>query len=428
VAPAGLADIALSSAVLMVFSSLVLLFTRNRRLRLGIFGYSLVLFLFAISRFEPWAFLPLAGDDGYYFLWAAEIADVLEGEANDSGKQIWPGKGVWPVVIALTHLFVEDAFLAPLAITTIASVSTILSVHRATQLTIGHSPPPFVLALLILLQPAFLGWGPTLNREVFFWLGTSLLVLGFAYYIRESYLKALSSGVAGAVLVIGIRYEVGIPLAYLMLCAALIYFVSSPPVAMTGRRFYKWLIASPVWAFSTLVTAFGFLWARNPSLFSLIPVAAEVEELYLRNEVNRRYLGRDEVTTAFQVSENPILGVIEGAFRAVFGPFPSEMGASLVWWILALSTLNFLLVLVLAMVFLFSSRLRFFEYSGLALAALGCIVIIAFAITNYGMVMRFRFVSQILLIPLAIGGYLVLRQKFLDFRSERGNLRPALAA
>lgn len=430
-----MADIALASLILLVFSSSVLAITKSRPLGVGVLGFSFILLLLGIWRFQPGAFIPLAGDDGYYFQWGVEIAGVLREEVDGSGRQIWPGKGVWPAVIAITHLIVEDAFLAPLALATIASVALALALHRATELIIGHSTP-LVLALLMLLQPAFLGWGPTLNREAFFWLGTSLLVLGFAYYIRESYLKALSSGVAGAVFVIGIRYEVGIPLAYLMLCAALIYFVSYPSVAITGRRFHKWLIASPVWAFSTLVTAFGFLWARNPALFSPIPVAAEDEsgsvaaevvELYLRNEVTRAYLGRDEVTTAFQVSENPVLGVIEGAFRTVFGPFPSEMGPSLVWWILALSTLNFLLVLGLAMVFLLSLRSRFFEYSGLALAALGCIVIIAFSITNYGMVMRFRFVSQILLIPLAIGGYLVLRRKFLEFRSERRNQKSATA-
>jgi hypothetical protein len=403
---------------------------------------TLAFFALGIWRFQPGAFLPLAGDDGYYLLWGTEIADVLEGDVDDSGRKIWPGKGVWPVVIAITQLFVEDAFLAPLALATVASVSIILAVHRATHLIVGHSPP-FVLAFLILTQPAFLGWGPTLNREAFFWLGTALLVLGFAHYIRESYLKALSSGVAGAVFVVGIRYEVGIPLAYLLLCAALIYFVYYPPFAISGRRFHKWLIALPVWALSTLVTAFGFLWARSPDLFSRMPLAAEVEpgglaaevepgglaaeieKLYLLNEVNRAYLGRDEVTTAFQVSENAVLGAFEAAFRVIFGPFPSEMGPSLVWWVLALSTVNFVLVLGLAMAFLLSSRSRFFEYSGLALAALGCIVIFAVSITNYGMVMRFRFVPQILLIPLAIGGYFVLREKLLQVRSELKNERLA---
>jgi hypothetical protein len=435
VEPQGVEDFALTGGILVIFSSLVLLVNRSRRLSLGIVGFTLLVFLVAIWRFQPWAFLPLAGDDGFYFTWGAQIADVLEGEGNDSGMRIWPGKGVWPVVIALTHLLVEDAFLAPLAIASIASLSTILFLNRATHLIIGHSPP-LVLAFLILLQPAFLGWGPTLNREAFFWLGTALLVLGFAYYIRESYLKSLVSGLAGALFVIGMRFEVGIPVAYLMLCATLVFFVSHPSAGMTGQRFRKWLVVSLVWAISTLVTALGFLWARNPALFSLIPLAAEAEpgslaaeaeELYMRNEVNRAYLGRDEVTTAFKVSEDPILGVIEGGFRAIFGPFPSEMGLSLVWWISALSTLNFLLVLGLAMVFVISLRSRFLEYSGLALAALGCIFIIAFSITNYGMVMRFRFVPQILLVPLAIGGYLLLRRKFAEFRSERKNQRPASA-
>ena len=421
---ASLADIYLASSLLLSFSTSVFFITKSKSHSLGVLGFSLGLMLLGMWRFQPEVFLPVQGDDGFYFEWGANIARVLEGEPDDFGRQIWPGKGVWPAVIAVTHLVAKDAFLAPLALSVVACVSSVLALHRATFLIIGHSPP-FVLAVLILTQPAFLGWGPTLNREAFFWLGTALMVLGFAYYIRESYLKAVASGVFGSVFVIGMRHEVGIPLSYLMLCAALIYFVSHPPLVMTGRRFHKWLIASPVWAFSTLVTAFGFLWARNPALFSLIPVVAEVksgpvvaevEELYLRNEGNRAYLGRDEVTTAFQVSENPVLGLIEGAFRVVFGPFPSEMGASLVWWILTFSTLNFFLVLALAMVFLLSSRSRFLKHSGLALAALGCIVIIAFAITSYGMVMRFRFVSQILLIPLAVGGYLALRRKFIDFR------------
>lgn len=424
--PAGIGDIGLSIIFLLLFSISVMVITRNKALGFGAVAFSVGLFLIGVWRFQP-EFSPIfTGDDGYYFEWGAQIADVLRGEA-DPQNQIWPGKGVWPVLISITHIVARDAFLAPLMLSAIASASVVLALQRAALLIIGHSPP-FVTLTLVLLQPAFLAWGPTLNREAFFWLGTALLVLGFAYYIRRSYVKGLSSGVAGAVIVIGIRYEVGIPLAYSMLCAALISFVSSPPMALTGRHLYKWLIASSMWAFSTIVTAFGFLWARDPSQVSLIPAAAGVEELHLRNEVNRAYLGRDEVTTAFQVSEDPGLGVIQGAFRAVFGPFPSEMGASLVWGILALSTLNFLLVLALAMLFLFSSRSRFFEYSGLALAALGCIVIIAYAITNYGMVMRFRFVSQILLFPLAIGGYLVLRQKFLHFRTDRRNERPASAA
>ena len=443
--PAGFEDLVLASVLFLLFAGVVALTKKSISIGLGLLGTCLSLFLLGIWRFQPEAFLPPAGDDGYYFDWGVEIAGVLREEVEGSSRPIWPGKGVWPAVIAITHLLVEGAFLAPLALATVASVSLALALHRATVLIIGHSAP-FALAFLILMQPAFLGWGPTLNREAFFWLGTALLVLGFAYYIRENYMKALSSGVAGAFLVIGLRYEVGIPLAYLMLCAALAYYVSQPPIAMAGQRFHKWLVALPVLAISTLITTAGFLWARIPTLFPIFPLAVAGEsgsladagesgsladavvQLYLNNEVNRSYLSTDAVTTAFQVSENPILGVIEGAFRAVFGPFLSEMGPSLVWSILALSTLNFLLVVGLAMVFLLSSRSRFFEYSGLALAALGCLVIIAFAITNYGMVMRFRFVSQILLIPLAIGGYIVLRRKFLDFRSERRNQRSAAAA
>lgn len=420
----GIVDALLGTILVLVFSTLVQFRTMSKSLSLGVLVLGLGSLFLGVLRFRSEGIIPVVSDEAYYLAWGAEIAEALGGEGHYSGRQIWPAKGVWPVVIALTHLLVENAVLVPLALATIASVLAILVLHRATHLMIGYTNPA-VLAFLILLQPAFLGWGPTLNREALFWLGTALLVFGFAHYTRESYVKAIASGTVGAVFVIGVRYEVGIPLAYLILCAALIYFVSQPPKATSGGRFHKWLIASAVWSLSTLGTAFGFLWARNPALYSPIPRASEAEfqpvgseviKLYQRNERNRSWLGRDEVTTAFQVSENPIWGFIEGAFRTVFGPFPSEITPTLVWFTLALSTLNFLIVLSLATVFLLSLKSRFFEYSGLALAALGCIVIIVFAITNYGMVMRFRFVSQILLTPLSIGGYLVLRKKFLDFR------------
>lgn len=410
------ADVTLATSLVLIFSGLVLALTRSRSQSLGALGLSVAFLALGAARFFPGSFLPPTGDDSFYFSWGAHLSGFFEGENAQPGRRIWPGKGVWPLAIAVSHLIVEDAVLAPLAMACIAATSTFLILHHATRLIIGYTHP-FVLAALLLSQPAFLSWGASLSRESFFWLGSALLVLGFAYYTRDNYLKASLSGATGAVFAIGIRWEVGIPLAYLMLCAAIFYVISRPRDGMTSRPVQKWLVVLPIFAVSTGATLFGFLWASVAARSAPPDVASgwaapDVEAIFGRVAGLRRWVGRDEVTTAFTVSENPILGVLEGMVRTVFGPFAYEIEMNLVWGIMVMGQLNFLLVLGLAITFILGAGPQPRALTGLAVAALGVIFIIGFSITNYGMVLRFRFAAQVLLIPLAIGGYQFLRHKF----------------
>lgn len=431
---AGVADVIFAMFLLVVFSAVVLLISANYRVALGSFGAGIAFLLVGVWRFLPNSVIPSSGDDGYYLGWGADLAGALSGEAYEYGRWIWPGKGVWPVVIAMTHLIVKDAFLAPLTLSVIASISAVLVIHEATRLLLNNSYPA-LLAGLILLQPAFLGWGSSLNREAFFWLGSAFIVLGFAHFVRNRHLMAAFWTFAGAILVIGIRYEVGIPLVYLMVCAAIIFFLfGDGAFGQTFSAQSRLAVAFLVWIAASLGTLFGFAFARNPTLFLFVgepestgespsELGANLVEGELRwveSTVSRLRdaVSGEQVTTAFQAADNLIIGTLLGFVRSFFGPFPQEMEPTLVWGILAIATLNFIAVLGLALVFLLKGGERALSLSGLTIAALGIMFIIGFSLTNYGMIARFRFTAQILLLPFAIGGFHLLRIKFNPWRGR----------
>lgn len=421
---AGVADAIFAMFLLVVFSAVVLLISANYRVALGSLGAGIAFLLVGVWRFLPDSAIPSSGDDGYYLGWGSDLAGALSGEVYEYGRSIWPGKGVWPFAIALTHLIVKDAFLAPLTLSVIASISAVLVIHEATRLLFSNSYP-VLLTGLIVLQPAFLGWGPSLNREVFFWLGSAFILLGFAHFARDRHFTAALWAFAGAILVIGIRYEVGIPLVYLMVCAAIVFFLFGD--GASGQTFSvhsRVAVASLSWIFASFGTAVGFAFARNPALVLSAGESESPSELFynliadlLKSAENTTIVLRDAVsgeavTTAFQSPDNLIMGTLLGLVRSVFGPFPHEMDSTLVWGILAIATLNFLAVLGLALVFLFKGGKRALSLSGLTFAALGIMFIIAVSITNYGMIARFRFTAQILLLPFAIGGFHLLRIEF----------------
>lgn len=415
--------------LLVAFSTVVLLISANYRVALGSLGAGIAFILVGVWRFLPNSVIPSSGDDGYYFGWGSDLAGALSGETYEYGRWIWPGKGLWPFAIALTHLIVKDAFLAPLTLSVIASISAILVIHEATRLLFSNSYP-VLLTGLIVLQPAFLGWGPSLNREAFFWLGTALIILGYAHFVRGRHPTAALWTVAGAILVIGFRYEVGILLVYLMVCAAIIFFLFGD--GALGEAFLarsRIVIACFIWILASFGTAVGFAFARNPALVLFASetgspgefdanLFGESWERVSESTISlRSWVSREGVTTAFPSGDNLIIGTLLGLVRSVFGPFPQEMEPTLTWGILAIGTLNFLVVLGLALVFLLKGGRRPAALSGLPIAALGILFIIGLSVTNYGMIARFRFTAQMLLLPFAMGGFHLLRRKFDQWRS-----------
>lgn len=439
---AGCPDIIFASFVFTAFVAALFFIFRHAR-SYAVAGAFVSIGLLGVSfwRFSPGSPLLPRGDSGFYFHWGTGLASAMQGESYEYGRQIWPGKGVWPVVIALSHLVVRDAFLVPLVLVIIAAVSSVLVLGYAIWLILGKAYP-ILLAGIVILQPAFMGWGTTLDREAFFWLGTSLLILGFALYCRERYLGAAIWGAVGAIFVIGIRFEVGIPLAYLMACTALIYVLQTR--RNNSQRFSAPFVTAVfgVWLSTTFVAVAGFLAARNPGipLWSsrspdavVAPTAAQTENGFSVAEVlglvvdraasTRQSLSKESVTTAFDPGESLVSGALLGVIRTVFGPFPTEIEPSLVYAILVIATLNFVFVLGLAIFYLVAGGPKARALAGLGLAALGVVFIIGVTITNYGMIARFRFGAQLLLIPLAIAGYHLLQQKLSLWREAR-EVRP----
>ena len=413
-------DLALAVVLLLLFSTSYFLVFREKITASVLLAVNGLFLLFAWWRTTPSSIIPGVGDDTYYWNWGATIATAISGEDTDYGRQIWPGKGVWSVIIALTHLLVSEAVFLPLAIAVLATVATALVLQRATVKIIGH-PSKMFLWVALLLQPAFLGWGLTLNREAFFWLGTSFLILGFACFFRQQYAQATIWGFIGSLVTVGIRWEMGIPLSYLFFCAALYSFlVRNRPIRGTvgttelANIFF-------LWSGVTLLSTFGMLVARNPALLlsnteldpvrlDSVGVATGLEAISTRGAELRDYLSREEVTTAFQVSDDPILAVLTGSLRTMFGPFPPEIELSTTWVPLSIGTLNFVVTLALAAFFVMSRNQQSTELQGLVIASICVVIIVGFSITNYGMISRFRFVAQLLLLPVAAGGFAALQR------------------
>ena len=385
-------DILCSGIMLLLGIFLFHRFVPSRQTGLLASALMVSIFLFGVLRLQPSSPLYDPGDESL-LLWGQEISSALRGEVPLADlRQIWPGKGVWPLIIGLTGLVVVDPVLLPLAINSVVIGCIFLLLWKSAEIVGVRSQ--WMFFGLFVLNPGLWVWGPLLMRENIFWVGFSMLILGMVSRGTTHFRVWSAWGAAGATVLIGVRGDfgsvvVGVALAWIAVEHAIYLGSRTPPV---GR----------IRSAQIILLATGGAWLA--SLFSTGSRTAPDEESesnladFLHS--SRRVLRKDDVISGID-TEIPL----EMLRHAFFGPFPSELSGGLVFVVSGIGTQYFLIVSILALVG--ASALgpgRRIVVSQTILLSCTLLAVTAFSLSNYGIQFRFKTAFVFGMVPLAVLG------------------------
>jgi len=291
-------------------------------------------------------------DGRYYLDWGFAISEAWRDGQPWSERVIWPGKGVWPLLIAVVNYSFGPVLIALIVINALVFAFSIIFLQKATALLFGVRPKWTIIALALTSSPVLLS-APMVLREAIFWFGISAGILAITYLYRASFARGVAFLLLSALVVLGIRPNFGVVIAYLLVAAA---------IAIWALR-KESISISRVFVGSTL---FAVLCATFFPMFYALTAIDDVEE---RVSIVATALAKDGVTTALggssEVLEVPAEGVedVPGAVCdsasyvrlfcdslarlpfLMFGPFPWEIGPEPVWIVVVASTLHFLFLL-----------------------------------------------------------------------------------
>lgn len=412
---------------LIVFLGLcsIILFTAQRLRVSGTPPVLLVAMLFGAGSLVgvPGAPLSFGGDYSYYAQWAIEIVEAWDSELPYEGRSIWPGKGVWSVIIGAIFWTAGTNHYIVLALSSSALGMAVLVSQRATVL-LADIRLRWESLIYFGTSAAFVLYGSQLIREPFFWLGISLGVLGVGYLRKKSYVtSALITLTSGALLLL-FRPDLGVVVLWGLLGVNILTWLEHT----RNRRALRVSIAS-----------LGFV----ALLLSFLPAVNSVSEREpsLKIQIYNEAHSRDRVESAFTPSNptqevepgvsrpaNPILETVvlgtSNLTRAFFGPFPYELENKPVWYLASLSTFHFWMALWLAFLGMISNPSSRFQKSGFILMAVGLSILFAATMTNYGSLSRFRVINEMLLAPYALAGVKILTTKVREhFHKPRGQIK-----
>ena len=394
-----------------------------------------------LSLYVPLSPLYVPSDGEYYQYWGYSLAEAwLSGEPMDSPEQIWPGKGLWPLIIGTF-----SALVGPVTITLIVfnALTVVLSgiVLQKTTLIWGGRSPRWSMVIVFLTSSPFLLWGPSLLREAIFWLGISLGVLALAYATVHRTLPAfLAVGISATVL-LGIRPDAGIVLVYGFVAMLLFLF----GIVGHDRSRLRAAITSLVLLFLVLSFPNALEFARGAEVTGGT-ILTSTRSLAAEN-VTTSFGGPSEPSEPsepFQPSEpsQPSERWCESEFAlmsagpavlcsaavhmpyALFGPFHWEYGPEAIWLISGASTLHFLVLGGLSTYYLLISKGRRWPLLALLGVASASLVMFSSTLTNYGILIRFRAATEVMLIPLALSGALDLVARWKSSRQKTEKSEP----
>ena len=361
----------------------------------------------------------IPSDASYYQAWGYSLSDYWAGEGPMVDRQIWPGKGFWPLIIAALHFFLGPIYVAAIAFNSGVFGLMILALQKSILLLSSKSGS-WVLGFLVATSTPFALFGPSLLRESLFWLGASGGVLGISYLARREVRNGLLSLSWAVFLLLAIRPDAGVVIAYSFVGAAIVLFGLAGPFQSKRKKILSALALT------------GLLVSFPPASSFLIP---NNDPAYV--EVAASSLSTPDITTRFLPFPGDGPGLLSNdgceSFlaltvlckslghlpNALFGPFYWEYGSGAIWWISGMSTLHFLSVSGLALTYVVSREGRGWISLGVLGVALVSFLMFSSIMTNYGILIRFRAATEVILTPLAISGYFVISSEWKKFLSNR---------
>jgi hypothetical protein len=373
--------------------------------------------------------LHLPSDGQVYQAWGYAISDSWAGVASQvPDRPLWPGKGSWPLIIALFHSIVGPVAILLIVFNTMVFGATVLALQKSVLLLTGKNTR-WSMVIVVLSSTPFILFGPSLLRESLFWLGISGGVLALSYLRSKKIGLALASVSWGSFLLLAVRPDAGVVLVYAFLGVTTVLVGLLGSTRSAPRR----IIA---------VATLGALAVSAPQAFDFVRPGTDA------GFVDRasRGLSRQSVETGFSSrpesnalsSDGTSIGILadvqdtcektlavkiacrglENLPRALAGPFYWEYGPESIWIISGLSTLHFLALAGLSVVYLVTRGGRNWVTAGMMGVATISLVMFAAIFTNYGILIRFRAATEIVLLPLAIGGYFAVVAKWKALKVE----------
>ena len=349
-----------------------------------------VFFIVGLVLYHPGSPIRLPSDGDYYYGWGMELSSWLSGEVYQGPERsIWPGKGLWPLLIGLSNSLLGAEHASLVAMNAVILGFSFQAMQKTTAL-LGGGDSEFSLAALLLTSPAVMVFGPSLLRESFVWLGFSLVVLGLAFAALRRLLPGVMALLVAVFVQIGFRPDFGLVTAF----AAIAVF--GAVLFLGGNRRVLWRGGSLLVLYFVLASSFLPLLRYLTQQDSGSVVGGDA---LVRNV--RRALGNSDQQLAFQLSEGGEETPFTAIAHSLFGPFPSEISNAPVTWIAGLSTIHFYVVLLPALFVPLIQRRFVWVVLGVVALTLLQLAVFSYLFRNYGIVMRFRGGTEFLLLPLA---------------------------
>ena len=421
-------DVVLTAVMLSVSMPALWVVARRNSLRpLGILLFGGVALCVGYFLYIPASPFFVPSDGLGYGAWGFDIAQAWAGNRPEATNLTWPSKVVFPIIIAvLSTISGGPVYVSVITLNCILLCSSVLAIQRSVKSLSGNSQPWATIPLLA-TSPAILIFGPSMLRESIFWLGISLGVLSITL-AREKSLK-LSPLLLGVsyVLLVAIRPDLGLffGAGFALIWA---FFVLLGGSKRTRTRWTLFILAA------------AFLVATSTAFFSYVAPDRDAQSI----PETSRALAPASSITSFQTEENSGTGSTsaktgfcstsiyasvaceapKNLLRAVFGPFPSELGPEPIWFVAVTATLHFLVLAILSVYFAIShSGSRAFSWS-LVIFGAGTVFVFSSVLTNYGILFRFKAATEWLLLAPGSAGLILASKRLtseLRHRLRRAN-------
>lgn len=386
-----------------------------RKLQLSRLPVSVVgplLLIFGLLVHVPSSPLYLISDGEYYLGLGADIANTWRGGEVTYNRNPWPNKEAWPIFLASLVWLMGPVIVTPIVINLTILLGTILIMQIVAR-NLGASSSGWTLTLLLATCLPFLVFGPSTLREAIFWLGSSLGILSVSFFFSGRILRGFSTLAGASIVLLVIRPDLGVILIYSFGFLLIVFGV------LTSKPFRWRRITASVVALAALALS-------APSALQFVRPSISPNTVIVVSEA----LGAQDVTSTFSgalpadstgalpadstgalsesrfCSQNLLVISLCSAGKnlipAFFGPFWVDIRGEPVLVAAALSTAHFHFLGLLSLLFFFQRNTK--KRAAMVLAGLAIVTLVIFAaiLTNYGTLMRFRTVTALFLIPLAV--------------------------
>lgn len=345
-------------------------------------------------------------DSRFYELQGIRVRNFLLNVNSDLQLVAW--KQAWPFVIGFVYLIFGVSPLVVIAINSALGGITVLLLTKTTAL-LSNSAPNRIAMFLFLLNPMVIIAVPSLSREAIFWASTALYCYGLALLLRNVDIKTILILSLGAISMLVFRPTLA---AFVIGFSCLALSSVALVTAKTGKNsLHKWLGPKKIKIFSSLVFVFTlavlfvalylFRGTDAPTISQTRKALSDSATSSFKFQIS--HIGPLDQSLFGSVIDSIWVG-LQSFPRIFFGPFFEDQISSTLLLFLEANLFIWIIVWSFATYHFWkvpSQRLL----SGVnLLISLMVAFLFSMILSNYGILVRFKVIPLIFLIPFASMG------------------------